>query len=331
MRDTTINGVKFTFPNPICFSRSPFCYAKIDASGYTDGDIVGIKKVMLKVTCNGAEVILNRFMNPLVSKSVIFPLVGVVESLIGEDYTQPPVFSIYAEIAPDADTEIGTGDNSVILSGYNDTEIALEPASNYPASKVVIYPKVIPMYDIFVPVNVKYKAYYGGKTLISGSGKPFLRVYTQFNVHWSGVNEIVIKDESGNQLMVIPIDVDDCTDGVFVKWIDMHGIPCVYRFTQEQVVESTDDDSVYYTLNKTLAPTPHQERTIYKTYTLHSRLVPQDIYDLCKSILSGRDIQFLNTANNTWKYATVESGETADGGETLKDFVFELTEKIFNV
>lgn len=83
---------------------------------------------------------------------------------------------------------------------------------------------------------------------------------------------------------------DYCTKGIFLKWTDAAGIPYLYRWTQESKTDEMSVESTYHQLDDTLTPRDVQNKTLAKRYTLHSRIVERDVFNLCRTILGCQDL-----------------------------------------
>ena len=66
---------------------------------------------------------------------------------------------------------------------------------------------------------------------------------------------------------------------------------------------------------------------MYKRQTLHSGLVDRELFDLCASILSGREVQLYDARRKVWIDAYVEDGDISRTNACMQDCVVELSIK----
>lgn len=119
--------------------------------------------------------------------------------------------------------------------------------------------------------------------------------------------------------------------GVFLKWIDKSGIPYVYRWTPEITTDEMSVDSTYTQLDEVLQPFEVQNKTLTKRYTLHSRIVERDIYEMCKTIIESQAVWMYDTNLYDWVRCSIEEGEAEDNGAPMQDLVIEVVKREYNL
>lgn len=326
------NYFKFTYPNDICFTNSPYAYARIQrlmGNVVNDAITLTIKHEEL------GEVKVERETNA--SGGVVFPIGGILSAMCGDSgYIRDVVL----------DVSIGDwsyeSDPILAIAGFADGEVKNFDnqngmPSNWPQIPfLIVYPTLTQ--TVFFPVAsniVSYGNEQGNVRMMSSP--PFIEC-DMGQLEWTGEektltmqsffarpNNSYIKIDEMN----IPIDVDFCTSGVFVKWVDKHGIPYVYRWTQEMSGDELQIADTSTHLDDFLVPYDVQNKTITTTYTLHSRRVRQEIFDLCKTILGAHDIFLLD--GDTWRRCYVSEGKAEDNGDILKDFTVKLERFEYNL
>ena len=117
---------------------------------------------------------------------------------------------------------------------------------------------------------------------------------------------------------------DYCTKGIFLKWTDAAGIPYLYRWTPESQTDEMSVESTYHQLDDTLTPRDVQNKTLAKRYTLHSRIVERDVFNLCRTILGCQDLFMYDPDAGNWVRFMVEDSESEDTGAPMQDLVVEI-------
>lgn len=123
---------------------------------------------------------------------------------------------------------------------------------------------------------------------------------------------------------------DECADGVFLKWTDAAGVPYLYRWTLEKQTDEMAVDSTYSQLNDNLQPFDVQTKTMGKRYTLHSRIVERDIYEMCRTILGCQELfMFVGGRGeqndpDAWVRFMIEDAESEDTGSPMQDLVIDI-------
>lgn len=265
----------------------------------------------------------------------IFPIGAVCESLVKE-FGEGIVVMFNAIYA---DGSVGGSSRPIV--GYADYEIKAlnaeakdDPdASNYPAAKkIVLYPSIGFDQTVFVPTSLNVTLSvpdYGNVAMAKG---PFIELDpTQFQSGQNILIQATVTLDSGNKSINIPVAVDLCTSGVFLKWIDKSGIPYVYRWTPEITTDEMSVDSTYTQLDEVLQPFEVQNKTLTKRYTLHSRIVERDIYEMCKTIIGSQAVWMWDTTLSDWVRCSIEEGEAEDSGAPMQDLVIEVVKREYNL
>lgn len=269
----------------------------------------------------------------------IFPIGAVCESLVKE-YGEGVVVMFNASYPGG-----GVGYSSRPIVGYADYEIKAlnveakdDPnATNYPAAKkIVFYPWAGFNQEVFVPtaIEVTLTVAQADDLLVRAQG-PFLQ-FSPLDIEGMGDLDTpgldaTITLTTGEKSIRIPADYDLCTSGVFLKWIDKSGIPYVYRWTPEMTTDEMSVDSTYTQLDETLQPFEVQNKTMTKRYTLHSRIVERDIYEMCKTIIGSQTVWMWDTTLSDWVRCSMEDSEAEDSGAPMQDLVIEVVKREYNL
>ena len=265
----------------------------------------------------------------------IFPIGAVCESLIKE-FGEGIAVTFRAVYA---DGSVGGSSRPIV--GYADYEIeALNAegrdnpdASNYPAAKkIVLYPNIGFDQTIFVPTSLNVTLSVPGYGNVAMAKGPFIELDpTQFQSGQTILIQATVTLYSGNKSINIPAAVDLCASGVFLKWIDKSGIPYVYRWTPEITTDEMSVDSTYTQLDEVLQPFEVQNKTLTKRYTLHSRIVERDIYEMCKTIIGSQAVWMYDTNLSDWVRCSMEDSEAEDSGAPMQDLVIEVVKHEYNL
>lgn len=322
--------IEVTYPNELCFTRGRNAYVK---AKYTKNAEKNVDVTLLiGGTSSGGTVSITRKTDA--KGAVLFPISSILEHFA--DIKQSWLLNnVNIKV-----TASGVGSvQSVIrfaVSGYYDRELtpilAQDKPDNRPMpKKMVIYSAFDFMQYIFVPTtmgtNVQVAHEDGTQimnfraaSLLFGQPGNKLGAHEDDNHIVVTVSGISGQKKTFNQ----EIEIDPCTDGAMLWWYDVHSIPHHYRWSVESVAEEMSVDDTYTSLDDDLQPYDQQNKTVTKRYTLHSRIVEKDIYNLCKTILSGRDIMMFDPETNEWERCYIEEGEAVDDGAPMKDLVIEV-------
>lgn len=266
----------------------------------------------------------------------IFPIGAVCESLVKE-YGEGIVVMFNASYPGG-----GVGYSSRPIVGYADYEIkALNVevkgdtnATNYPAAKkIVLYPNMPFDQTVFVPASLTVTLANPEIENIEVGEGPFVDFApSMLDVEsLPSALQAIITLSSGDKSIMLPVDCDLCINGVFLKWIDKSGIPYIYRWTPEVTTDEMSVDSTYTQLDETLQPFEVQNKTLTKRYTLHSRIVERDIYEMCKTIIGSQAVWMWDTTLSDWVRCSMDDSEAEDSGAPMQDLVIEVVKREYNL
>lgn len=270
----------------------------------------------------------------------IFPIGAVCESLVKE-YGEGIVVMFNASYPGG-----GVGYSSRPIVGYADYEIkALNVeakgdtnATNYPAAKkIVLYPYGMFRQTVFVPASNSVTLSDPERQLTFAQEiGPYIELNGDVTVEDldytpTALMASILYDAGDEMSISIPVKVDLCTNGVFLKWIDKSGIPYVYRWTPEMTADEMSVDSTYTQLDETLQPFEVQNKTMTKRYTLHSRIVERDIYEMCKTIIGSQAVWMWDTTLSDWVRCSMDDSEAEDSGAPMQDLVIEVVKREYNL
>ena len=83
-------------------------------------------------------------------------------------------------------------------------------------------------------------------------------------------------------------------------------------------------ETTYNQLDDTLTPRYVQNKKLSKRYTLHSRIVERDVFNLCRTILGCQDLFMYDPDVGNWVRFMVEDSESEDTGAPMQDLVVEI-------
>lgn len=327
MRNVTSADVVVSYPNSIFFSRGKYAYFKFVSAANAGA------AASLTLYGAGNSITISRILNA--QGVAVFRLSSILDSW---------AFALNTPVLTGLRCKMAVNDWSysgylgLAIVGLSDAEITVlseqsSPNNKPAARKIVIYPAFGETQLIFVPEafdeEIELETAWG-YSFYTGMGAPFIG-FDPSAVEWRPDEDKYITVIGGNSYFRQNIDLDYCTDGLFVKWTDKHGIPYLYRWSVESDSEEVSSDATYSKLDDTLNPYEVNDKTLTRRFTLHSRLVDRDLFDLCKSIISGHDIQYYVRETDEWRHAMVEEGEAVDDGRILKDLVIELTDKVYDL
>lgn len=101
-------------------------------------------------------------------------------------------------------------------------------------------------------------------------------------------------------------------------------MPYLYRWTQEVETDEVSVDSTYRKLDENLAPYDVQNKTLAKRYTLHSRIVERDIFEMCRTILGAQEVFMYDRDIEDWVRVLIEDAEIEDAGAPMQDVEIEV-------
>ena len=325
---TNISGTaKITYPNGIFETRGKFAYIAVELLSPAEN-----VEISLKLT-NGEDenyqtVTLTR--NTNYKGIVTFPIGLVCESLIersGSNYIGWSV-NIYGSTS--------SGGSIYAIKGFASQEITTvnnqdsQPYTNYPAAKkIVLYPNTSFDQTLFVPLTSDFYIIAGRTwddktTAIGATITPPYASFKPSLVDDDTYTKIIAKQSTASRAVDIPVYLDPCTSGVFLKWTDAAGMPYLYRWTQEVETDEVSVDSSYKQLDDTLTPYDVQTKTRAKRYTLHSRIVERGIFEMCRTILGAQEVFMYDPELSDWVRVLVEDAESEDTGAIMQDVEIEV-------
>lgn len=333
MRHLYVEGsnIDIYYPNAICFSREKNTYILV-VTNKTEVN----EDVSVTMEYGGQRVGITRKTNA--QGKVIFPISSILESFAAaSDVTVLEIVDCtvsYGSVIPLNPITVIVGSSNMELVPLSEQET---PNNKPAARKIVIYPSFGIRQSVFVPAlrgsNITLFAA-DNKTVIamvSPSDYPAIE-FEPRKVDFTSDHMIVTASYKDTlKSFDVPFDVDICTEGLLLRWTDKHGIQYCYRWSVETTTQEISSNNSYTVLDELLQPIDRQINTLLTTYTLHSRKVEQTIYDLCKSILSGHDIQMYDVQSGQWSRCYVNEGSADDDGSVLKDLVIEATLSEYNL
>lgn len=325
--ETATGVTTLDYPNEIFFSRGKFAYFKI-TSTQNAGSMVRFK---LQWGLKSATIY-----RQLDSEGVaIFRVSSILDSW-GAAYEKSEITDLSLEYGINSLYKwlyIGTA-----IIGLSDMELTplseqANPNNKPAAQKIAIYPSFGEVQYIFAPELPTKKIELdttSGFVFYTGKGAPFIPFNPSDSV-WDPLYDDSIGIYTEENWAVCRIDLDYCTEGLFVKWKDKHGIPYMYRWSVESETNEVSSDATYGKIDDTLNSYEENSKTLTRRFALHSRLIDNDLFEMCKSIISGHDIQYYDPDTSAWRRALIEEGEAVDNGAVLKNLVIEITEKTYDL
>lgn len=333
MRTSTFNSLTFVYPNEICFARGNN-FVSVSQNNAVD------TTVSLEVLGEGKRIRLIRTIRKdMTPAKVVFPLDSILETLASQTVT--------IEVLIGDDDSIMSS-TLVVLDGASEREVLNAGESNDPEGVPFPQPALFPIYPNFLheitlftglldPNNdMEYFMQFPWTPewleLASTPGYPFLKTETSnidfdFAPAATSLNVVVFIGPTEIAFFRFPVFVDKCEDGMFVRWTDSRGIPCMYRFSVELSTEETTIDSEYIRLDDDLRPYRWLTKTSHTRYTLHSRKVEPRMYAYCRSVLTGRNVEYFDNTTKKWRRCIIDEGEAEDTGKPMQDLVVELVKE----
>lgn len=308
MRAVENTSYTVTYPNDIFETRGRFAYIKVKMASAEEN-------VDVTLQFGGASgLVLSRKTDA--SGVAVFP--------VGR------IFEATGKIAPTvvANDRIQSLPILYPIVGYAAAEIqgAFDDNTFYPASPcIVAYPNLGQTQPLFLP-------YFRDFSVISQSGIE-LGYTNNGPVAEFDASKIPQQDQGknigvGTNPDQIDIEIktyyDYCTNGVFLKWIDGAGVPYLYRWTQEVEIDEVSVDSTYKQLDETLNPYESSNKTMTNRYTLHSRIVERDVFNMCRTILGCQELFMYDPDLSDWVRCSIEDGESEDTGAPMQDVQIEV-------
>lgn len=317
-----------SYPNRLCFSREAHTYIKVTTiSGASNVEID------ITVTYGSQSIEVSRKTNN--SGYVVLPLTSILDAFADQENAQV-IKNVKVDILYVNESLSLTLDCVVI--GVSDREIELirdqDTPNNLPAARKIVFPLGASVdnsmrLNIFIPEldGILVRAFNSNSgTLKFVFNAPFLQIYPE-SLNASDT-EIIIHVFAGGtkaKIIHIPIEVDPCTEGTILHWVDKHGFPYLYRWSVETVHDEESVEDTYTHLDSNLQPFDIENKTLSKVYTLHSRIVERNLFDLCKSIIGASDIKMFNKESNRWERCYLTDSDVSDGGSPMGDLVVEIS------
>ena len=329
------------FPNEICVTRGEGAYVRFTASKSFN---ILHPRVTLRVVHGETSVALVRLV-PRAGASVVFPLTAILEATKPED-SKPYFTDVNLEVSYGTGTashrlsvvHVGTCDREV--QPLSAQEAAGETGTNYPfARKIAVYPAFSTTQYLYAPKvggqTAQIKTAEGALVGVVEEGTPFA-AFAPSRMLWDGKPMLCISiynKLSINPLanLSCPVLVDLCTEGVFLRWVDMSGMPYLYRWSREVETHSVEAEATYTRLDDTLTPYEIQTKTLERRYTLHSRIVERDIYEMCRTILAAQEIWMYDAALRDWTRCYIDDAEAEDSGAEMQDLTIEVVKNTYNL
>lgn len=330
----TNEEVFFRCPNHLLFTNSPYSYVKITAMN--DADYIG-RPFTLVVKSQADEFEPVR-MTRIAKVGTVWPIGQVLEALAA---------GLGTSVVKNIVLEVERHDFSALVTyaivGAERNEVELldvrgpQMLPNTPAPQmIVIYTGFDIQQTLYLPLGYNGEVQQfevelgGGAILATQYDGPFVQFASD-----SASNEQQDSTSltahalinSREYSLTQRVRIDPCTEGVLLKWLDKHSIPCFYRWSVESVKDEAEVEETTVSLDENLQPIEHSDRMLTHTYTLHSRLIEQQLYDLCVSILGNRGVWMYDTTTEEWRPCVLGESDAVDDGAILKDLVIEVQTK----
>lgn len=327
----TNDVLKVTSPEDIFETRGRFAYFRVELLSPTENTDVSLKLTCESGTTSFRSITLTRKTNA--AGIAVFPVGSVCESLThGAGYNGVDWVI----------TAAGTGDYGIsgiiyAVTGFADREIlpgwgdGVNIPRFYPAAACIVvypntgfeqslfFPKITGELFVLTPSSTTTEEYIG-----YSSRTPIIPFYPAKIPAEDLGKPIAVGVDPADYNTVIKTYYDYCAEGVFLKWTDAAGVPYLYRWSLETETAEMSVDSTYCRLDDTLTPHDVQAKTLAKRYTLHSRIVERDVFNLCRTILGCQDLFMYNPDAGDWVRYMIEDSESEDTGAPMQDLVIEI-------
>ena len=338
MRTSSNDVGVLTYPESVFFTKGKDAYVKFQFKSGRRGE-----EIALTIIAGGEKIFtLNRISNAVAT--VVINVCDLLEALFAEraiSYAVDWRFMIDYPFEDD-DWDLGGEDYQpfvcnfdFIIRGYSDKELYIPFHSTispppYPLPRrIVIYPNIHEDIKLFAPFRGDVYAilkYGDNSQRINGE---FVAPFYVFNPTqtfiWGNSEKIELRCNNGLGGYDIQYSIDTCTDGFWLKWIDKYGLPYMYRWSVASSTEGIDEEDIIVQLDDTMHPIERRTKTITQEYTLHSRRVEQDIFDLCKSVIGCQELTMYNDDTGQWEPCFVSDSQAEDNGDILKDLVVTVS------
>lgn len=318
MRTSTTNGYTITYPNKFFETRGRFAYVKVQG----DDTVEAGEDMELTITGSATGKSVTILRSTDANKAVVFPIGALCESLMSGSAD-----AVSCSIRKSGGaTDISTFELSPIV-GYWSREMELSGSTSISpfAKKIVVYPNSGFTQTGFVPTDDKCSVNTDEPISVNNKGPYITFDPSKITAdNYSSLKIVVADSFIGPKAIKLNADYDPCTNGVFLKWTDAAGMPYLYRWTQEAETDDVSVDSTYRKLDDTLTPYDVQSKTRAKRYTLHSRIVERDIFEMCRTILGAQEVFMYDRDANDWVRVLIEDAESEDTGAVMQDVEIEV-------
>lgn len=333
MRTSRFNIYTITYPNEICFAKG-HNYLSIAS---TVPVVESTFTLTIGTSTKDYITLLRSFRRLSPDGSVVFPLDAILEVYAGRNVTMRLAIG-------DDDEMLQT--TLAVLNGASEREVLSMGSSIDPEGVPFPQPALFPIYPT---LDYQFQLFMGfldprnemefmlrpqwmpeNMPLDHISGNPFLWVPT-FEIDFSRAPEkstlelYLFIDQKLIALIDYPVLIDPCSDGLFVRWVDTRGMYCIYRWTVETSTEETGIEKDYIRLDGNLRPYRQPIKSSRTRRVLHSRKIATELYTYCASILTGRNVEYLDKTG-IWRRCIIDEGECENAGRPLQDLVVELVE-----
>lgn len=337
MRTVSTTTARIVVPNYIFYTRSQYAYVGYSASltsmagkditldigvGYDDdGGFATESVITLKRTAD-------------TKGRAMFLIGSIAESIINKYGTEAQI-TLYI-----SDGTSSSQQYAYAIAGYANAEVKYlqdqsSPYSNYPAqSKIVLYPNTSFTQQIFIPSYDEFDVTTEVTETVIASGVkgPFIDITPSKITSEDFGGGLLVDIHGAGRPILVNVVYDTCTKGVFLKWKDKSGITYLYRWTLESTTDESTTEDTYSILQFPWSsgasykqPQAHgyvkysQKQTHARRYTLHSRIVETDIYNLCRSIIGCHECYIYDAECADFVPCFVDESEAEDSGAPMQD------------
>lgn len=288
-------------------------------------------------TCNAAVVKVGGYtlMRSIINGSAVFPMDDLFE-IIAQDGNAQTTISLEVDGQAIASSPLyllkGASARAMTNNAQADT-----PISWPQPSKIVVFPAFDYSEQILVNSYTGAMQDFAFTDADSGRREVYSRVDPVFSLpmtffrEFGGGERQLIVSTGGTTGAVksarLTVVVNPCDSGSFVRWRDATGLMRYFLWHPTERVDDVSEDETFETLSEKLTPERHRTITATTTHTLHSGLVDRELFDLCASILSGREVQLYDARRKVWIDAYVEDGDISRTNACMQDCVVELSIK----
>ena len=141
------------------------------------------------------------------------------------------------------------------------------------------------------------------------------------------------KLEKIEPFVLIELEVSECTNGMYLRWIDRHGFYKYYLFDRSNLARQTANNGEelnveYFALGKFYNGISRQEKTEQHTRNLSASLIDNETYNLLVGILSSPLVDMYmgkdNDNNDVWLPVNITAGTRTEISAHLQDFEISI-------